>query len=208
MMESRERGLSRPALVRRGLWLLYATLGYNSVEAVVAIGSGILAGSVALIGFGLDSLIEIAASAILIWRLRKEGREDDERIETIERRAELLVGVTFFLLAGYILLEAGSILIQRHEPGESWIGIGLALLSLVVMPILAWAKLRIARRIESRALAAEAMETIVCMYLSFALLLGLVLNAVFGLWWADPVAALAMLPLVLREGWEGVRGEG
>ncbi len=194
----------RPLLVRRGLRLTYATLAYNSLEGIVAVGAGIGAGSIALIGFGVDSIIELTASVAAVWRLRADS--EVARRERVEGRSLRIVGACFLALAGYVTYEAVKALLQREAPAASLIGIGLAALSLLVMPVLAHAKRRIALKLGSGALAAEAMQTAVCTYLSAILLSGLVLNAEFGWWWADPVAALAMVPLIVREGMEGVRG--
>ena len=197
-----------PKLLRRALWLVGLTLAYNLVEAAIAIWAGTAAGSIALLGFGLDSVIECAASAVLLWRLSVELRGgDEERVETAERRARLFVGFTFLALAAYVLVESALTLISGDHPAASLPGIVLAAISLVVMPLLALAKLRTARGLGSGALEAEAKETLACAYLSFTLLVGLVLNAVAGWWWADPAAALAMVPWLLKEGTEGVRGE-
>jgi len=196
---------SRARLLRRGLQLEYLTIGWNSLEAIVAIGAGILAGSIALVGFGLDSIIEVVSGAILFWRLRTElGGADSDASERAERRALLFVGLSFFALGAYILYESGKKLWLREQPEESVVGLGLAVLSLVVMPALAFGKHRTAKRLGSRALAADAKETAICSYLSLTLLLGLGLNAWLGWWWADPVAALAMLPLLIHEGKEAV----
>jgi cation diffusion facilitator family transporter len=196
------------ALLRRALWLVGLTLTYNLIEAGVAIWAGTRAGSIALLGFGLDSVIECAASAVLLWRLSVEIRGgDQERVGRAEDRSHRFVGVTFLGLAVYVLVEATLTLTSGDHPASSLVGIALAAISLVVMPVLALAKLRTARRLESGALQAEAKETLACAYLSFTLLVGLVLNAALGWWWADPVAALVMVPWLLREGVEGVRGE-
>ena len=184
------------------------TLAYNVVEAGVAVWAGTEAGSIALLGFGLDSVIELAASAVLLWRLSIElGGGEEERVERAERRSRRFVGLTFLALSGYVLVESVLTLISGDHPAASPVGIVLAAVSLVVMPVFAWAKLRTARRLGSGALEAEAKETLACAYLSFALLVGLALNAAVGWWWADPAAALAMVPWLLREGVEGVRGE-
>ena len=196
--------VARPLLVRRGLRLTYATLAYNSLEGIVAVGAGIGAGSIALIGFGVDSIIELTASVAAVWRLRADSGV--ARREQVEGRSLRVVGACFLALAGYMTYEAVKALLQREAPAASLIGIGLAALSLLVMPVLAHAKRRIALKLGSGALAAEATQTAVCTYLSAILLSGLVLNAQFGWWWADPVAALAMVPLIVREGMEGVRG--
>ena len=195
--------------MRTAIWLVAATLAYNVVEALVALWSGAEAGSIALVGFGLDSVIETAAAAVLLWRLRMEARgAEPERVEQAERRAHRMVGATFLLLAAYVTVQACLTLWNQHHPEESIIGIVLASASLILMPLIAWGKLRAAQRMGSAALRAEAMETIACAYLSFALLLGLLANAAFGWWWADPTAAVLMVPWLVREGVEGIRGEG
>jgi cation diffusion facilitator family transporter len=195
-------------VARTALWLVGATLAYNVVEAVVAVWAGTEAGSIALLGFGLDSLIEIAAAAFMLWRLSLEfANADEERIERAERRVHRVVGITFLALAAYVLVESILTLVSADRPESSRVGIVLAAASLVVMPVLAWAKLRAADRLPSAALRAEAKETLACAYLSLTLLVGLVLNEALGWWWADPAAALLMVPWLVREGIEGVRGE-
>ena len=174
-------------------------------EAVIAVGAGWLAGSIALVGFGLDSVIETIAALALYRRLRAEqAGAIKEETEAHERRALFIVGVTFFLLSGYIAFEAASTLWTEEPPEVSRAGMILAVVSLVVMPTLAIAKHRAGKALSSRALVADAKETFVCSYLSLTLLAGLGLNALFGWWWADPAAALAMLPLVIHEGWEAI----
>jgi divalent metal cation (Fe/Co/Zn/Cd) transporter len=193
---------------RIGLWLVGATLAYNVVEAAIALWAGAEAESIALLGFGLDSGIEVAAAGVLLWRLSLETRGvDGETLERAERRVHRFVGVTFLALALYVSAQAGWTLWNQEAPQESRIGIFLAAASLVIMPLISWGKLRAAREIGSAALRAEARETLACSYLSFALLLGLVANAAAGWWWADPVAALAMVPWLAREGLEGIHGE-
>jgi len=193
---------------RIGLRLVVVTMAYNVVEAVVAIVAGVQAASIALIGFGLDSVIEFLAAAALLWRLGLEAAgADGAAIERGERRVQRFVGVTFVGLSAYVVVVAGWALWAREAPRESPLGIGLAVASLVVMPLIAWGKLRAADEIGSAALRAEAKETLACSYLSFTLLLGLVANALAGWWWADPLAALLMVPWLLKEGWEGIRGE-
>jgi divalent metal cation (Fe/Co/Zn/Cd) transporter len=198
--------LHREGLLRRGLNLERLTVGWNAVEAVVAIAAGYIAGSVALVGFGLDSVIESISGVALYRRLSLELREGSgaEHTDARERRALYFVGVTFFLIAGYVLYEAASTLWERRAPEHTAVGIALAAVSLLVMPLLGWGKLRTARALNSRALQADSKETFVCAYLSFALLLGLGLNTLLGWWWADPVAALAMLPLIIHEGREAI----
>ncbi len=193
---------------RIGLWLVVATMAYNLIEAGIALWSGAEADSVALVGFGLDSIIECIAAAALLWRLWVEARgASGERLERTERRVHQIVGITFLLLALYVTAQAGWTLLHEAAPAESPVGIALAVASLVIMPLVSWGKLRAAREIGSRALRAEAKETLACSYLSFALLLGLVANAAAGWWWADPIAALLMVPWLLKEGIEGLRGE-
>ncbi len=186
-------------LIQQALWLEYVTIGWNVIEAAVALIAGYLAGSIALVGFGLDSVIEVTAASAVLWRLRCELGCSHSKHTDQERRALRVIGVTFLLLAGYIGYEAGTMLWHREAPQVSHVGMVLAVLSALIMPYLVLRKLRVAQRIKSRALAADAMETLICGYLSVALLVGLVLNAWLGWWWADPVAALAMLPIILRE---------
>jgi cation diffusion facilitator family transporter len=193
----------RRELHRRALWLEYFTVGWNVIEGVVAIGAGIIAGSVALVGFGVDSSIEVISALGLLWRLRKAGPDATVAEESgAERRALYVVAATFFLLAAYITYEAGTALLGREEPDRSTVGLVLSVLSLVIMPALAWWKQRTGREMGSRALVADAAETWVCSYLSLALLAGVGLYALFGWWWADPIGALAMLPVILWQGWE------
>ncbi len=195
----------RALLVRRGLRLEMLTLGWNSLEAVVALAAGWMAGSIVLIGFGLDSVIESASGAVLLWRLRRDA--DAARREHGERRALQLVGWSFFALAAYVAADAARSLWLRETPDRSAVGIVLAAVSLVVMPLLARAKRRVAARIASRALHADSRQTDLCAYLSAILLGGLLLNAVLGWWWADPVAALLMVPIIAREGRDALRGD-
>ena len=197
--------MDRPALIRRGKLLEYATIGYNSLEGIIAIAAGLMAGSIALVGFGFDSVIEVISGATLLWRLHADV--DEEKRERVEQRALRIVGVSFILLAAYVTIDAVKALVQREPPHESIIGIVLAAISLVVMPFLVRAKRRVAGAIGSRALNADATQTALCTYLSAILLAGLLLNATLGWWWADPVAAMVMVPIIVREGLEGIRGE-
>lgn len=191
----------RARLVRIALWLVGFTAAYNIAEAVASIAAGLVASSVALISFGLDSGIEVSAAVILIWRLRRDHLQ-----EQTEKKALRAIGVTFLLLAVYIVAQASWTLYTGARPEPSLAGIVIALLSVGLMPPLALMKKRIGRKIQSEAMEAEAMETIVCSLLSAALLLGLAANAWLGWWWADPVAALAMVPFLLHEGKEGLEG--
>jgi len=188
--------------LKRGRRLEYFTLGWNMLEAVVAIGAGWLAGSIALVGFGVDSLIECTSGAILLWLLASPAH--DERRERLALR---LVGVSFFLLAAYICFEAVKSLVTSEAPETSVPGIVLAAVSLIVMPLLARAKRKVAADLGSHALKADSRQTDICAYLSAILLGGLALNALFGWWWADPVAAIIMVPIIAREGLDAWQGE-
>lgn len=204
-MTTAEMPDGRAALLRHGRRLEVITVGYNLLEGLVAVIAGAFAGSIALIGFGFDSFIEVMSGATLFWRLStKRDHADAERAERVALR---IVGVSFFLLAAYVMFDAGKSLLGREQPSESTAGIVLAAASLVVMPLLVRAKRRVARAIGSRALESDAAQTRVCTYLSAILLGGLALNAMLGWWWADPVAALLMLPIIIREGWEALHGE-
>jgi divalent metal cation (Fe/Co/Zn/Cd) transporter len=177
-------------------------------EGVIALWAGSRAESIALVGFGLDSAIECVAAGVLLWRLRLEWRGADRcALERAEQRVHRVVGGTFLALAAYVVFQSLSTLWRSEAPHASWVGIALAAASLVIMPLVSWGKLRAAREIGSAALRSEAKETLACCYLSFALLLGLAANAGAGWWWADPAAALAMVPWLVREGREGIRGE-
>ena len=196
---------SRTALVRHGLALNYLTIGYNVVEAIVALGAGLVSSSVALVGFGLDSVIEVTASGAAQWRLRADL--DVVRRERVERTTLRIIGWSFLALATYVVFDSVDALLRREPPERSVVGLVLLTLSAVVMPVLARAKRRVARAMRSRALEADATQTSLCAYLSVIALAGVALNAALGWWWADPVAALAMVPIIAREGVEGVRGE-
>ena len=205
VVEAQTRENERAALVRRGQKLSLITIGYNALEGLVAVILGALAGSISLIGFGVDSVIEVASGGASLWRLHADV--DPERRERVERVALRVVGASFLALATYIAVDAIGALRHRERPDESYFGIALAIGSLIVMPLLARAKRRVAQGLSSRALAADATQTDVCTYLSAILLGGLALNALAGWWWADPVAALAMIPFIVKEGLQGLRGE-
>jgi divalent metal cation (Fe/Co/Zn/Cd) transporter len=198
-------GANRKRLIKRGLYLEYFTVAYNSLEGLIALVAGLIAGSIALVGFGFDSIIEVSSGATLLWRLHTDVNED--RREQIEKTALKIVGFCFIALALYIGFDSIRSLWQREPPGESIPGIVLAAASLVVMPLLATAKKRVARKIRSGALAADAKQTELCTWLSAILLGGLLLNALFGWWWADPIAGLVMLPIIAREGIEALKGK-
>lgn len=198
-------GTDRAKLVRRGQHLEYFTIGYNSLEGLIAIVSGLIAGSIALVGFGFDSIIEVTSGLVLLWRLKADV--DEARRERIEAVSLRIVGVCFVVLALYVGYDSIKSLINSEPPEESIPGIILAVASLIVMPLLVRAKRKVARGIGSGAMAADAKQTELCTYLSAILLAGLLLNALFGWWWADPVAALIMVPIIVKEGIEALRGE-
>jgi len=196
---------ARPLWVTRALWLVGGTALYNAVEAGVAVYAGLRAGSIALLGFGFDSVIELAAASVLWWRMSVQAAgATPERVARAEDRVRRFVGATFLLLALYVTVQSTWTLWVRDAPAESLLGILLALVSLTLMPLIALGKFRAAREIGSAALKAEAKETLACSYLSLCLLLGLVANAVAGWWWADPVAALLMVPWLIHEGKENL----
>lgn len=195
----------RASLVKRGRYLEYFTIGYNSLEGLIAVVAGLIAGSIALVGFGFDSLIEVTSGSVLLWRLYADVNEEQrERVEAISLR---IVGVCFVVLAIYVSYDSVKSLIRREAPEESVVGIVLASVSLVIMPLLVRAKRKVARSINSGALMADSKQTELCTYLSAILLAGLLLNALLGWWWADPVAALIMVPIIVKEGIEALRGE-
>jgi divalent metal cation (Fe/Co/Zn/Cd) transporter len=193
--------VDRPALVRRGRWLAWFTIAWNAIEGVAGIVAGIAAGSIALVGFGVDSYVEVFAGSVILWRLSKE-RHGHELSDAAERRAVRLIAVTFLLLAVGVGTESIRKLLTGTEPDESLFGIGLATVSLIVMPLLARAKRRVGEQLGSRAVTADATETTLCVWLSAVLLAGLGLNALFGWWWADPLAGLGIVYVAGREGLE------
>ncbi len=187
-------------LRQRALWLEYLTIGWNSIEAVVAVAFGVAARSIALIGFGLDSLVEVFAASVVVWQLRGVSREREER-------GLKLIALSFFGLAAYVTVEAVRELVAGEAASESVPGIVLALTSLAIMPLLALGKKRTGQRLGSKTLLADSKETLLCSYLSVVLLAGLVLNATVGWWWADPLAALGIAYLAVREGREAWSNE-
>lgn len=197
--------LERASAIRQGRRLEHFTIVWNSLEALVALISGFLSGSVALVGFGFDSLIEVTSGGTLLWRLHYG--EHEQRRARVERRALRIVGFCFIALAVYIAYDSIHSLVLREAPQRSIPGILVAIASLVVMPILARAKRRVAHSIDSAAMNADARQTELCTYLSSILLGGLLLNALFGLWWADPSAGLIMGPIIAKEGWDALHGK-
>lgn len=196
---------TRAAAVQSGVNLEYFTVAWNSLEALVALICGVVAGSIALVGFGLDSLIEVSSGVILLWRLHSD--QDNARRGAAERRALKLVGITLIVLAAYVAGDSAVSLLRREAPERSLPGIALAAASLVAMPLLARAKRRVASTIASPALQADSRQTDICAYLSAILLLGLLLNAALGWWWADPAAGVVMVPLIAYEGSQALRGK-
>jgi divalent metal cation (Fe/Co/Zn/Cd) transporter len=201
-------GPGRRDALHRARWLEWFSLSWNLVEALIAIGAALAAGSVALLGFGVDSVVESASAVILLWRLSAElaGR-DGHVLERIERRAEKLVGASLGALAVYVAADAGLALIRREAPDPSRVGVALTAVSLFVMMFLARAKRRLAVALGSAALQADAFQTTACWWLSLTAMVGLALNLAFGWWWADPAAALAMTVFIGREGWDAWRGK-
>jgi divalent metal cation (Fe/Co/Zn/Cd) transporter len=196
--------LDRWRLVRRAKLLAWLGIGWHALEAAIAVGAGIAAGSIALIGFGADSVVESVAGVVLLWRFGGDRHSSD----VAERRAYRLIGVSFYVIAAYVGIEAARQLIDGSHPEVSWIGIGLATVTLATMPPLATAKGRVAERLGSAATRAEGRQNMVCAYLSAALLVGLGANALAGWWWADPVTALVIAVVAVREGRVSWRGEG
>lgn len=195
-------------LYRRGLYLEYFTIGYNIIEAAVSIIFGTIASSIALIGFGLDSIVESLSGLVLVWRLRQHGKISAEEEERIEKKATRFVSVTFFVLAAYVLYQSVKKLVSVEIAEPSLPGIIIAGVSVVVMPLLMWQKYRTGKQIDSRSLVADSKETLACGFLSAALLLGLGANYLFGFWQADPIVGLIIMVFLFREGWESWKETG
>jgi divalent metal cation (Fe/Co/Zn/Cd) transporter len=195
--------IARQTIAHRGRRLEYFTIAWNTLEGLIGVGAGLLAGSISLVGFGIDSFIEVTSGATLLWRMSVD--EDIERRERSEKLSLRIVGVCFIALATYIAYEAILDLTRKTAPAQSIPGIVLACVSLVVMPILSRAKKKVGNALNSAAMNADARQTDFCVYLSAILLVGLLLNAAFGWWWADPVAALIMVPIVAKEGFYGMK---
>ena len=197
--------LTRQAMALRGRRLEYFTIAWNSLEGIVAVVAGVIAGSISLVGFGVDSFIEVISGTALLWRMSVDAKEHQR--ERIEQMALRVVGACFLALAAYVGYEAVSSLMEKRAPEHSLPGIILACVSLVVMPLLSRAKRRVATHLKSAAMNADAKQTEFCSYLSALLLGGLLLNAVANLWWADPISGLIMVPIIAKEGVEGLRGD-
>ena len=190
---------------KMGLLLSYFTVGYNIIEGIVCVILGTITGSAALIGFGSDSFIESLSGSVMIWRLRKHGKISEEEEEEIEHKAARFVGWTFFVLAAYVAYESISSLIEQKAPEASLIGIVIAVLSLLIMPFVAYYKNKIGKEIGSRSLMADSKQTLVCVLMSIALLIGLSANYLFGIWWLDPIIGLIFVVILCREGYKAIR---
>ncbi|SRR5713101_856647 len=197
--------LERAAVVRHGRRLEYFTIAWNALEGLVAVVAGAIAGSISLVGFGIDSFIEVTSGSVLLWRMSVDA--DIRRRELNERRAVQVVGISFLCLASYIAYESAMDLWSRRAPEHSIPGIVLACISLAVMPLLARAKRKVGHALGSAAMHADAKQAEFCAYLSAIMLAGLLLNALFGLWWADPAAALIMVSIIAKEGIQGLQGK-
>lgn len=194
---------TRKGDIRQGIWIEFVTMVWMVIEASIAISVGFATRSVSLQGFGIDSLIELLAGSILLWRLLVEQRGGSvERIEQAERRASWVTAISLFALAAYIVCDSALSFFTQTRPESSWWGVGLAIAAAIIMPLLWQGKLRIAKRIRSAALKADAACSVTCAYMSLALLVGVLLNRLFGWWWADPLAALALIYFLVREGRE------
>jgi divalent metal cation (Fe/Co/Zn/Cd) transporter len=202
-LEAQAPSAERERLVRRARWLAGIGLAWHGIEAAVALGAGIVAGSIALIGFGADSVIEMIAGVVVLWRFA-ESRDGSA---SVERRAQQLIAASFVVLAVYVGFEAIRSLAIADAPSVSWVGIGLSIVTLVTMPMLARAKTSVSTRIHSSAGVAEARQTTLCFYMAVALLAGLGTNALFGWWWADPLAGLAIAGIAADEARKAWRGE-
>jgi cation diffusion facilitator family transporter len=192
-------------LYKKGLRLEYFTVGYNILEAIASIIFGSIAGSIALIGFGLDSIVESLSGLVLIWRLRQHGKISEAAEERIEKRATRFVALTFLILGFYVLFESVKKLVVAEIPEPSLPGIVIAILAIIVMPILTWQKYKTGKQINSQALVADSKETLACFFLSMALLAGLGANYLFGFWQADPIVGLIIVLFLFREGWQGFK---
>ena len=193
-------------LHKKALWLSYFTVGYNILEGIISILAGSIAGSIALIGFGLDSFVESLSGSVMIWRFRQAGKISEEEEEKMEKRATLLIAYSFFILGAYVLYESGKKLYLREIPEPSLLGIIVAIASIIVMPILFYLKYQTGKAIGSRSLIADSKETLACVFLSVSLLIGLVLNYLYGLWQADPIVALVIVIFLVKEGYSILKG--
>ncbi len=189
-------------LYRRAFWLSYFTVGYNIIEGIISIFAGILAGSIALVGFGLDSFVESLSGGVMVWRFRKQEELSEEEEKRFENKAVRFVAYTFFILGAYVFYESIKKLYFKEIPGPSFLGIAIAIISIIIMPILFYAKYQTGKSLNSRSLIADSKETLACTFLSIALLLGLGLNYHYGFWQADPIVGLIIVIFLMREGYE------
>lgn len=196
---------TRTDLIQRGERLEYFTILWNTVEGLLSVGAGIVAGSIALIGFGLDSFVEVASGSALLWRMKAD--RDVKQRERAERISLRVVGFCFLALAAYVAIDSVRSLLQRSRPERGLFGIAIGVASLFVMPLLARAKRKVGKAIDSPAMIADSQQAQFCTYLSAVLLAGLLLNFFFGWWWSDSVAALVMVPIIANEGIEAVKGK-
>lgn len=194
-------------LHKKALSLSYFTVGYNILEGIVSIFAGLLASSIALIGFGLDSFVESLSGSVMVWRFRKHGKISEEEEKIIEKKATRLIAYTFFILSAYVLYESVKKLYFREIPKPSLLGITIAIISIIVMPVLFYMKYQTGKLINSKSLAADSKQTLACVFLSIALLIGLGLNYLFGLWQADPVAGLVIVVFLVKEGYNTLKEE-
>lgn len=192
---------------KKALWLSYFTVLYNIGECVVSILVGFLAGSIALIGFGSDSFVESLSGSVMIWRFRQHGKITKEEEERIEKKAAKLVSITFFILGFYILFESVRKLIFQEKPEASIIGILIAIVSIIIMPLLFYMKYKVGKKLRSRSLVADSKQTLACLFMSVSLLIGLGLNYVFGFWQADPIVGLIIMIFLFKEGYETFKEE-
>ncbi len=193
-------------LIKKALLLSYLTVGYNIVEGTVSIFAGVLAGSIALVGFGLDSFVESLSGGVMVWRFRNYGKMSEEEEERIEKRAIKLIAFTFFILGAYVLYESFKKLYLREIPEPSLLGIIIALVSIITMPFLFYMKYKTGKSMNSRSLIADSKETLACAFLSLSLLIGLGFNYLYGYWQADPIVGLIIVVYLIKEGYSTLRG--
>jgi len=193
------------SLHKKALLLSYFTVGYNVLEGIVSIIAGSLAGSIALVGFGLDSFVESLSGSVMIWRFRKHGKMTEEEEERVEAKAIRLIAYTFFILGSYILYESVKKLCFHEIPYPSLLGIIIAIVSMIVMPVLFYIKYRTGKSINSKSLMADSKQTLACAFLSVALLIGLGINYLYGLWWADPIVGVIIVIFLIKEGYTALK---
>jgi divalent metal cation (Fe/Co/Zn/Cd) transporter len=192
-------------LHKKALSLSYFTVGYNVLEGIVSIIAGLSAGSIALVGFGLDSFVESLSGSVMIWRFRKHGKMTEEEEERVEAKAIRLIAYAFFILGSYILYESVKKLCLHEIPHPSLLGIIIAIVSMIVMPVLFYIKYQTGKTINSKSLMADSKQTLACAFLSIALLIGLGTNYLYGLWWADPVVGMIIVIFLIKEGYTALK---